>query len=122
MVAGRGRAGCGIGEVVGRWPRTLEMLESEVPVYIENTAGGENAVARGFDALALVWEAVAGAKTGVEVGVCFERCHTQPAGEELSGRSDRVRTSVAKIALRHANDSRAPPGTHAASHAGLAEI
>src|ERR1041384_2322609 len=35
---------------VGRWVRTLDMLESDVPVLIENTAGGTNAVARRFDA------------------------------------------------------------------------
>src|SRR5436189_2582004 len=29
----------------GRWGRTLEMLETDVPLYIENTAGGANAVA-----------------------------------------------------------------------------
>ena len=34
------------------------MLDSSVPVLIENTAGGENAVARRFDALAQLWEAV----------------------------------------------------------------
>src|SRR5947207_9730620 len=36
----------------GRWGRTLEMLQTNVPLYIENTAGGDNAVARRFDALA----------------------------------------------------------------------
>src|SRR5437763_15686740 len=36
----------------GRWGRTLEILETDVPLYIENTAGGDNAVARRFDALA----------------------------------------------------------------------
>lgn len=47
-----------------RWVRSLEMLKSEVPLYIENTAGGENAVARRFDDLAHLWEAPLGDEIG----------------------------------------------------------
>src|SRR5690349_19120004 len=121
VIVHAGHAEDGIDEGVGRWPRTLEMLESEVPVYIENTAGGENAVARRFDALALLWEAVVGAKTSVDVGFCFDTCHAHAAGEELSDAIDRVRAIVGKIDLLHANDSRDPPGTGADRHAGLGE-
>src|SRR6266498_2752188 len=49
----------------GRWSRTLEMLESRVPLYIENTAGGDNAVARRFDALARLWETISAAESDV---------------------------------------------------------
>src|SRR5204862_3636486 len=109
----------GTAEGVGRWPRTLEILESEVPVYIENTAGGDNAVARRFDALARLWEAVGKAKTAVEVGFCFDTCHAHAAGEELSDAVERVRAIVGRIDLLHANDSRDPPGTGADRHANL---
>jgi deoxyribonuclease IV len=121
VIVHAGHAEDGIDEGVGRWPRTLEMLESEVPVYIENTAGGENAVARRFDALALLWEAVAAAKTSVDVGFCFDTCHAHAAGEELADAIERVRAIVGKIDLLHANDSRDPPGTGADRHAGLGE-
>jgi deoxyribonuclease IV len=121
VIVHAGHAEDGIDEGVGRWPRTLEMLESEVPVYIENTAGGENAVARRFDALALLWDAVAGAKTSVDVGFCFDTCHAHAAGEELSDAIDRVRAIVGRIDLLHANDSRDPPGTGADRHAGLGQ-
>src|SRR4029079_7840504 len=40
-----GHAEDDLAEGPGRWLRSLEMLESEVPVLVENTAGGENAVA-----------------------------------------------------------------------------
>ena len=43
VIVHAGHAEDGIEEGVGRWPRTLEMLESSVPILIENTAGGENA-------------------------------------------------------------------------------
>jgi deoxyribonuclease-4 len=114
-----GYAEDGIAEGIGRWPRTLEMLKSEVPVYIENTAGGENAVARRFDALAKLWEAVEKADTDVDVGFCFDTCHAHAAGEELSGAVERVRAIVGRIDLLHANDSRDPAGTGADRHANL---
>ena len=119
VIVHAGHAEDGIAEGVGRWPRTLEMLNSEVPVYIENTAGGENAVGRRFDALARLWEAVSKAKTSVEVGFCFDTCHAHAAGEELSDAVERVRGIVGKIDLLHANDSRDPPGTGADRHANL---
>src|SRR6266480_6402446 len=43
-----GHAEDGVEPGVGRWERTLQMLRSDVPVYLENTAGGDNAVARRF--------------------------------------------------------------------------
>jgi deoxyribonuclease IV len=119
VIVHAGYAEDGIAEGVGRWPRTLEMLKSEVPVYIENTAGGENAVARRFDALARLWEAVSKADTSVEVGFCFDTCHAHAAGEELSDAVERVRAIVGKIDLLHANDSRDPAGTGADRHANL---
>ena len=45
--------------------RTLERMKPELPVFLENTAGGEHAVARRFDALARLWEGVAAANTEV---------------------------------------------------------
>jgi deoxyribonuclease-4 len=119
VIVHAGYAEDGIAEGVGRWPRTLEMLKSEVAVYIENTAGGENAVARRFDALARLWEAVSKADTSVEVGFCFDTCHAHAAGEELSDAVERVRAIVGKIDLLHANDSRDPAGTGADRHANL---
>jgi deoxyribonuclease-4 len=114
-----GHAEDGIDEVFGRWARTLEMLETDVPVYLENTAGGDNAVARRFDALARLWETVSGAKTSVELGFCFDTCHAHAAGEELSDAVERVLAIVGNIDLLHVNDSRDPPGTGADRHANI---
>ena len=99
--------------------RTLELLTSDVPLYIENTAGGENAVARRFDDLARLWEAIAGMETKVELGFCFDTCHAHAAGEELGDAVERVRKICGRIDLLHANDSRDPPGTGADRHANL---
>jgi deoxyribonuclease-4 len=95
------------------------MLESPVPVWLENTAGGENAVARRVDAIARLWEQVSEAETDVEVGFCFDTCHAHAAGEELSDVVERIRAITGRIDLVHANDSRDPPGTGADRHANL---
>jgi deoxyribonuclease-4 len=114
-----GHAEDGIEAGFGRWRRTLEMLKSDVPLYLENTAGGDNAVARRFDALAGLWEVVSEVKTGVSIGFCFDTCHAHAAGEELPGAVERVLGIVGEIDLLHANDSRDPPGTGADRHANL---
>jgi deoxyribonuclease-4 len=119
VVVHPGHAEDGVEAGVGRWVRTLEMLEADVPLYLENTAGGENAVARRFDALALLWDAVSAAPGGVELGFCFDTCHAHAAGEELSDAVERVLEIVGRIDLLHANDSRDPPGTGADRHTGL---
>jgi deoxyribonuclease IV len=119
VIVHAGHAEDAVEEGVGRWMRTLEMLESRVPVVIENTAGGTNAVARRFDALARLWDAVSSAETDVELGFCFDTCHAHAAGEELSDAVERVLAIVGRIDLLHANDSRDPSGTGADRHANL---
>ena len=121
MIVHAGHAEDGIPEGVGRWKRSLEMLESEVPVLIENTAGGDNAVARRFDALGLLWEAISAYDGPVEVGFCFDTCHAHAAGEELSDAVERAIAITGRLDLLHANDSRDPAGTGADRHERLGE-
>ena len=85
-----GHAEDDLAEGPGRWLRSLELLETDARVLVENTAGGENAVARRFDALAKLWEAIGDADTGVELGFCFDTCHAHAAGEELDDAVERV--------------------------------
>jgi len=119
LIVHPGHAEDGIDEGVKRWARTLELLESEVPVYLENTAGGENAVARRADALERLWEAVTAADHGVPLGFCFDTCHAHAAGEDLADVVERMRAITGRVDLVHANDSRDPPGTGADRHANL---
>jgi len=114
-----GHAEDGLAAGVERWTKTLKGLESEVPVYLENTAGGDHAVARRFDALARLWEAVGAAETEVEIGFCFDTCHAHAAGEELADAVERAITITGGIDLLHVNDSRDPPGTGADRHANI---
>jgi len=119
LIVHPGHAEDGVEEGVDRWRRTLEMLGSDVPVYLENTAGGENAVARRVDALEKLWEAVSAADADVEIGFCFDTCHAHAAGEDLEDVVDRMRRVTGRINLCHANDSRDPPGTGADRHTNL---
>src|SRR3954453_16416770 len=119
VIVHAGPAEDGIPEGVGRWVRTLELLESTVPLYIENTAGGDNAVGRRFDALAQLWEAITAKPGDVDLGFCFDTCHAHAGGEELSDAVERVLEIVGSIDLLHANDSRDAAGTGADRHANL---
>jgi deoxyribonuclease IV len=119
VVVHPGHAEDGIEAGIGRWPRTLEMLESDVPVLLENTAGGDNAVARRFDALARLWDAVSGYDGPIPIGFCFDTCHAHAAGEELSDAVERALVITGRLDLLHANDSRDPPGTGADRHTSL---
>lgn len=117
VIVHAGHAEDDVNEGFGRWARTLEQLKSAVPVFIENTAGGKNAVARRFDTIGRLWDAVTNAKTDVTVGFCFDTCHAHAAGEDLSDAVERIVAIVGKIDLLHANDSQDPPGTGRDRHA-----
>jgi deoxyribonuclease-4 len=86
------------------WRKTFERLDSPVPVLIENTAGGDHAIARRFDRLARLWEAL----DGYDVGFCLDTCHAHAGGEALVGIVERVLSITGRIDLVHANDSKDP--------------
>lgn len=75
-----------------------------LPLLIENTAGGDNACARRFDALARLWEVVG----EYGAGFCLDTCHAHAGGEELTGAVERIRSITGRIDLVHANGSRDP--------------
>jgi deoxyribonuclease-4 len=88
------------------WRKCIERLEMPVPLLIENTAGGDNAMARRLDRVARLWDAVGAAAGGDTVGFCLDTCHAHAGGEQLVGLVDRVRAVTGRIDLVHANDSR----------------
>ena len=106
---------------VENWRKFLARQADEggfpVPVLIENTAGGEHAMARRFDALARLWDAVA----EFDVGFCLDTCHAHAAGEELVGVVDRIRAITGRIDLVHLNDSRDAFGSGADRHANVGD-
>ncbi len=84
-------------------------------ILVENTAGGDNAMARRFDALARLWDAIG----DYDVGFCLDTCHAFAAGEDLSDVVDRVRAITGRIDLVHCNNSRDEFGSARDRHAPL---
>jgi deoxyribonuclease-4 len=98
-----------------RWRKALEPLETNLPILIENTAGGEAAMARQVDDLARLWEEIG----QLGPGFCLDTCHFWAAGEELEGLVDRVMAATGRIDLVHCNDSRDPFDSRRDRHANL---
>ncbi|HEU4909876.1 MAG TPA: deoxyribonuclease IV, partial [Propionibacteriaceae bacterium] len=90
------------------WRKCIDSLDMRVPLLIENTAGGDNAMARRLERIERVWDAIGQGKGGDTVGFCLDTCHAHAGGEELVGLVDRVKTITGRIDLVHANDSRDP--------------
>ena len=59
-----------------RWRKALEPLETDIPILIENTAGGEAAMARQVEDLARLWEEIG----DLGPGFCLDTCHFWAAG------------------------------------------
>ena len=87
-----------------------------VPVLIENTAGGGNAMARDLDALARLWDAVG----EFGAGFVLDTCHAWAAGWDLATAVADVRAVTGRIDLLHLNNSRDPAGSGRDRHAPLA--
>src|SRR5712691_10806829 len=84
-----------------RWWKVFEEREFPVPILSENTAGGDNAVARYVDQLDALWQALA----GYPVRFCFDTCHAHAAGEALADVVERILGVVGTIDLVHCNNS-----------------
>ncbi|MBA3432238.1 MAG: deoxyribonuclease IV [Actinobacteria bacterium] len=100
-----------------RWRKVFEELSSPVPILIENTAGGTNAMGRRIDVLARLWADLA----EFDVGFCFDTCHAHAAGEELDDVIERTLEATGRIDLVHANSSRDEAGSGADRHANFAD-
>jgi deoxyribonuclease-4 len=103
------------------WRKCIDSLNMRVPLLIENTAGGDNAMARRLDRISRLWDAIGQAKGGDTVGFCLDTCHAHAGGEELVGLVDRVKAITGRIDLVHANDSRDLFDSGADRHANFGE-
>jgi deoxyribonuclease IV len=104
---------------VNNWRKALERAHAEggfgLPILLENTAGGDNAMARRFDQLARLWEVVG----EFGIGFVLDTCHAHSAGEDLADVVARVKAITGRIDLVHANNSRDELGSGADRHANL---
>jgi deoxyribonuclease IV len=102
------------------WRKAIERIERPLPMLIENTAGGDGAMARSLENIARLWEAINDAG-GDDVGFCLDTCHANSAGEDLVGIVDRVKAITGRIDLVHCNNSRDEFDSGRDRHAGLQE-
>jgi deoxyribonuclease-4 len=74
-----------------------------VPILIENTAGGDHAMARTLESIERLWDAVGDFE---QAGFCLDTCHAWAGGEDLVGLVERVKAITGRIDLVHLNNSR----------------
>lgn len=117
LIVHAGHAEDGIERGFIRWRKVFEELETDLPILIENTAGGTNAMGRHVETLARLWDELA----DFDVGFCFDTCHAHSAGEDLSDVIERVLDATGRIDLVHANSSRDAAGSGADRHANFSE-
>lgn len=116
------RDGEDAGEGFLNWRKLFERQADKggfgVPVFIENTAGGDNAMARHLDAIGRLWDQVGDFD---DAGFCLDTCHAWAGGEDLVGLVERVKGITGRIDLVHLNNSRDEFDSGRDRHANLAD-
>lgn len=108
----------GEGELVDtypRWRKALSELDTEIPVLIENTAGGDNAVVRRVESIARLWAEVG----DLGPGFVLDTCHAWAGGEPGDELVEKILAATGRIDLVHCNDSRDPFDSRRDRHANL---
>ena len=90
-------AGVDLEEGYDSWRKAIERIDRPLPMLIENTAGGDGAMA----------------------GFCLDTCHAFASGEDLATIVARVTSITGRIDLIHCNNSRDEFGSGRDRHAGL---
>jgi len=101
------------------WRKAVEATDLKIPLLLENTAGGENAMARQLDRIAGTWAAIQQASGAENVGFCLDTCHAWAGGIKLADAVDQLHAITGRIDLVHANDSRDAFDSGADRHANF---
>ena len=101
------------------WRKAVTATDLKVPLLIENTAGGDNAMTRYLQRIAGVWDAISSAEGADRVGFCLDTCHAHAGGNALETVVDDVLAITGRIDLVHCNDSRDAFDSGADRHASL---
>jgi deoxyribonuclease IV len=99
------------------WRKAIESLDLVCPLLIENTAGGDHAVARHLISIGKLWDAL----SGYDVGFCLDTCHAFAGGEPLDTLVPKVLAITGRIDLVHANDSQGSLGSGRDRHANIGD-
>jgi deoxyribonuclease-4 len=103
------------------WRKCIESLEMPVPLLIENTAGGDQAMARRMERIEGLWAAVTSATGGDTVGFCLDTCHAHAGGIAVAEAAERILQVTGRIDLVHCNDSRDTFDSGADRHTNLGD-
>ncbi len=101
------------------WRKAIEATDLKVPLLIENTAGGDNAMTRYLERIARVWDAIGAAEGADMVGFCLDTCHAHAGGNDLASVVADVLAITGRIDLVHCNDSRDDFDSGADRHANF---
>ncbi|WP_122819136.1 deoxyribonuclease IV [Nocardioides pantholopis] len=101
------------------WRKAIEATDLKLPLLIENTAGGDNAMTRYLDRIGRVWDAIAGCEQADLVGFCLDTCHAHAGGNPLETVVEDVLRITGRIDLVHCNDSRDEFDSGADRHANF---
>mgnify|MGYP001072573854 CR=1 FL=1 len=103
------------------WRKLFEREQEKggfkVPILIENTAGGENAITRDLEVIARLWDKVG----EFGAGFCLDTCHAFAAGWDLATAVEKVKAVTGRIDLVHLNNSRDEFGSARDRHANIGE-
>jgi deoxyribonuclease-4 len=104
---------------VENWRKTFAYQAKDggfpLPLLIENTAGGGNAMSRDLDAIARLWDAIG----EFGAGFVLDTCHAWAAGWDLGTAVQDLRAITGRCDLVHLNNSRDPHGSSRDRHAPL---
>jgi len=103
---------------IDNWRKLFERAVDspfEVPILVENTAGGDGALAKDFDMLARLWDAIG----EFGAGFCLDTCHAYSAGWDLDTAVEKVMSITGRIDLVHLNNSRDEFGSGRDRHANV---
>ena len=99
------------------WRKAAEGLKLTCPLFIENTAGGNFAMARHLTALEKLWAAL----DGHEIGFCLDTCHAFAGGEPVESVVAKILGITGRVDLVHANDSQGGFGSGRDRHANFGQ-
>jgi deoxyribonuclease-4 len=102
-------------EGIERWRKALDSIDTEILVMIENTAGGDKAVARRVDWIGRLFEEIG----GYGVGFVLDTCHLWAGGEPFDEVVPRILEATGRIDLVQVNDSKDPFDSRRDRHENL---
>lgn len=115
-------ADAGTAQIVKGLNQVLDQNEDDVFIALETMAGKGSEIGRSFEELARIYE---GVHKKERLRVCFDTCHVNDAGYDLSHDYEGVFQhfdevlGLGQIAVFHINDSMNPCGTHKDRHANI---